>query len=486
MQLQSIHLNNFLTPPSTELSPFLMADNQLSICNGVVLGWKKGSIIKDLGYSKVGSTLEANKPITGLHNFRQSSTVQKILATVNNTAGTNLTLQYNNSGTWTTINVGSTYNGFEDSQVYMEDFIGYCFIVGYDSTDNVFLPVASLTGTTFSTSTNVTDMPQGKYIKRYRDRLYVANCFYSAAAYPYRVFFSSVPSAGAITWTPASDFIDVDFSEQITGIADSWDKLVIFTEFSTYLYDQDTKTKGWDIGCVNGRTVANLGSYLVWANKDNVWASTGGRPTPIADDIKELLLNSSPSVWRATVVGNEYYLYLGSTSAKGLSYTNCMAIFDANLGYWRWRELYDNVTALARFTTNNEDFLYMGVADGMVHSKSKYTDTTPVYTDDGQPILAHFRTKAFDFGDPSVLKTITKIITYSEYGQQLMLRFGIYNKNNEVVMPFTDIGNLTSIISMFDKKLTGHFIEIEGKEFSKNQPFSILGLSVIIGLDSKV
>lgn len=486
MEAKAIHLNNFLTPPSTELSPFLMADNQLSICNGVNLGWKKGSIIKDLGYSKVGTTLEAGKPITGLHNFRQSSSVQKILATVNNSAGTNLTLQYNNAGTWAAINVGTTYDAFEDCQTYMEDFIGYCFIVGYDSTDSVYLPSASLTGTTFSTTTNVTDMPRAKYITRYRDRLYIANCFITDTAYPYRVYFSSVPTAGAITWTVATDFIDVDFSEQITGLGSNWDKLVVFTEFSTYLYDQDTKTKGWDVGCVNGRTVANLGSYLIWANKDNVWASTGGRPTPIANDIKELLLNSSPSVWRATVVGKEYNFYIGATDANGISYTNCMATFDSELGYWRWRELYDDVTALARYTSNNEDFLYMGVDDGMVHSKSKYTDTTKIYADDTKPILAQFRTKAFDFGDPSILKTINKIVAYCQDAQQLSLRFRIYNQNNEIVMPFTEIGKLKKVINAFDKTLTGHFLEIEGKEYSTTQPFEFWGLSLNLLIDSKL
>lgn len=482
MTPQSIHLNNFLTPPSTELSPFLMADNQLSICNGVNIGWKKGTIIKDLGYVKVGSTLEAGKSVTGLHNFRQTASTQKILATINNTAGTALTLQYNNSGTWTAINVGTTYNGYEDAQTYMEDFIGYCFIVGYDSTDGVWLPAGSLTGTTFSTSTNVTSMPASKFIKRYRDRLYVAN----ASGAPYRVYFSSVPVAGAITWTVATDFFDVDFSEEITGLGSNWDKLAVFTEFSTYLYDQDTKTKGWDIGCVNGRTIANLGSYLIWANKENVWASTGGRPTPIANDIKELMLNSSPSSWRATVVGKEYYLYLGDTDANGISYNNCLAIFDSEVGCWRWRELYDDVTALARFTNNNEDFLYMGVADGMVHCKSKYTDTTKYYSDDGKPILAHFRTKAFDFGDPSVLKTITKIVAYCKDAQQLSLRFRIYNRNNEIVMPFTDIGRLGNVINVFDKQLSGNFIELEGKEYSTNQPFEFWGLSLLLGLDSKL
>lgn len=482
MQVNSIHLNNFLTPPSTELSPFLMADNQLSICNGVNLGWKKGSIIKDLGYSKVGSTLEASKPITGLHNFRQSSSTQKILATVNNTAGTALTLQYNNAGTWTVINTGTTYNLFEDAQVYMEDFIGYCFIVGYDTTDGVWLPSASLTGTTFSETTNVTSMPDVKFIKRYRDRLYVAN----ASGAPYRVYFSSVPVAGAITWTTATDFFDVDYSESITGLGANWDKLIVFTEFSAYVYDQDSKTLLGDTGCVNGRTIANLGSYLVWANKDNVWASTGGRPTAIANDIKELLLNSTPSAWRAVTVGREYYLYLGDTEANGLSYNNCLAIFDSELGYWRWRELYDDVTALARYTSNNEDFLYMGVADGMVHVKSKYTDTTQIYADDTKPILAHFRTKAFDFGDPSVKKTVNKVIAYCQSGQQMTLRFRVWDKNNEIVMPWTNIMELSSIITSYDKPITGNFIQFEGKEYSGNQSLEFYGLSMQLGQDSKL
>ena len=482
MQAQSIHLNNFLTPPSTELSPFLMADNQLSICNGVNLGWKKGQITKDLGYSITGDKSVDGKKVTGLHNFRQSSTVDKLLITKNNTTDTKLTLKYNNSGVWTDINVGTRYDGFEDSIVYMEDFIGHCFIVGYDKVDNVFLPVASLTGTTFSPTANVTNMPSSKYIKRYRDRLYVAN----TASYPYRVYFSSVPEASIISWTTSKDFFDVDYSEQITGLGSNWDRLIVFTEFSSYIYDQSSKVKLGDIGCVNGKTIANLGSYLLWANKDNVWASTGGRPTPIASDIKELLLNSNPEDWRATVVANEYNLYLGSTEANGITYKNCLCTFDGDLGCWRWRELNDAMSEVACYTNNNEDFLVLGTGDGNVYTKSKYTDPSPSYTDNGEPIIAHFRTRAFDFGDPSVQKTVSKVIAYCKNAQQLMLRFRIYNKNNEVVMPFTDIGRLSEVINVFPKQITGNFIEFEGKEYSGNAPFEFWGLSVLLGIDSKL
>jgi hypothetical protein len=484
MLTNPFHQVDFLSPPTTELSMFLMADNQLQICDGVELSTQKGIITKDLGYTKVGTTLQSSKAITGLHNFRQTSAIQKILATVNNSGDTALTLQYNNGGTWTAINTSTTWTGFEDALTDMEDFIGYCFIVGYDDTDGVFLPNISLTGTTYSTSTNITSMPQAKYIKRYRDRLYAANCYYSATAYPYRVYFSSVPSAGAITWTPASDFIDVDYSEQITGIAENWDQLIIFTEFSAYLYNQDTKKKSWDTGCINHRTIQNVGAYTIWATKTAVWASTSGRPTPISNDITQLLKNSNPTGWRSAVVDREYHLYVGSTMASGIAYGNCVLIFDTELGYWRWRELANALTAMARYTASNKDFLYMGATSGEVFVKSKWTDASPVYADAGYPITAQFRTKAYHFGDPSTQKTITKLLTYTERGNGLMFRFRVFNERQEVMMPFTDIGQLDRFMNVFDKKLTGHFIQFEGRELGSKQSFKFYGFTAILGVDS--
>lgn len=122
----------------------------------------------------------------------------------------------------------------------------------------------------------------------------------------------------------------------------------------------------------------------------------------------------------------------------------------------------------------------------MVHVKSKYTDSTPLYTDDGTPILAHWQTRAFDFGDPAVKKTVNKIVTYCKSGQQLTLRFRVYSQNNEIVMPWTEIGQLGSIVNQFDKLLTGHFIQFEGKEFSSRQAFEFYGLSLQLGQDSNL
>lgn len=485
--LQTLDYLNFLGALQTAVSPFLVADNELTLMSNVNVTYRLGSIIKRLGYSQVGDTLQASKSITGLHNFRQNSATQKILATVNNSGGTALVLKYNSAGTWTTIDTSTTYTGYEDTIVEMEDFIGYCFIVGYDSTDGVFLPVGSLTGTTFSTSTNVTDMPQGKYIKRYRDRLYVANCYYGAVAYPYRVCFSSVPSAGTITWTTATDYLDVDYSEAITGIGENWDKMLIFTEYSAYLYNQEEWKKSWDVGCSNHRTIKNSGIYTIWANRDGVWQSTGGFPQNIAGRIIDFIRYGDPTSFFAEVIDEEYNLYVGNVTVNGISYSNCAVIWNIPTQTWRVEEYYDTISIYARYNSSGDDFLYMGCSDGEVMVKSKYTDTTPVYTDDGQPINAIFQTKIFDFGAPSVEKEFAKIIAYAEKGSQLTLKTLIVDNNTRGLLDPKAIGQCSSYISDFTPAITkGNFLQITGSENSTNPYFIFNGFSLLVGSNTKL
>lgn len=482
---QPFHIPHFLQPPTTELSHFLLGDNQLAIANGCNPSYKRGVLTKDLGYTLVGSTIQAGKAITGLHHFRQSSTVRKMLATVNNSGDTALQLFYSTGGAWTELTDAETaWSGYEDALVEMEDFIGYCFFVGYDATDDVFLPNRTLTGTTFGT-TNTTSMPQGKYIRRYRDRLYVANC-YNGSAQPYRVYFSSVPSAGAITWTPASDFFDVDYSEAITGIEQNWDQLMVFTELSAYAYNRTELKKVWDVGCIQHRSIRNIGGYMIWASKDNVWASTGGRPVPIGNDIQELIRQATIASCRAEVVDNEYHLYLGNTQANGLSYSNCLATYNIDTGMWRWRELADGITALALFTSSGRNYLYLGANDGDVHVKGKYTDAALATSDNGAPIKSHFRTKAYDFGDPSVLKKIVKTIAYAESGLGLTLYYRVFDKGQEAIQDFRRIGPVSGIINEFSAGLEGHFIQFEGREMSSNQPWKFHGFTAIFGPASRV
>lgn len=477
--------NNFIEGLYADVSLLDIPENALYVQDNCVTSYKLGAILKRPGYKKIGDTLESGKSITGLHNFRQTAAVQKELATINNTAGTNLTLKYNNAGTWTNIALGGAWDGFEDSIVEMEDFITYCFFVGYDSNDDVFLPVGSLTGTTFSTSTNVTDMPQAKYIKRYRDRLYIANCYESGAAQPYRVYFSSVPSAGAITWAPASDFIDVDYSEEITGLGVNWDRLVIFTEYSAYMYNQDEKKKMWDVGCANHRTIRNQGPYMIWADMDNVWMSTGAQPQAIGGRVVDFIRGSNMTNSFAEIVDEEYHLYLGSVTVNGISYSNCSIIFNIPTGTWRVHEYADTMSVYAKFYQSGQDYLHMGTTGGDVKELGKYTDSTLLTDDDGTAIHSWFMTGALDFGNPEVRKSLGKIFAYADRAQGLKLRARVIDRNSIGVSEFENLAELNKYITEVQcNPKDGNFLQIEGQENGSNPYWSLLGLTINVEADT--
>jgi hypothetical protein len=146
---------------------------------------------------------------------------------------------------------------------------------------------------------------------------------------------------------------------------------------------------------------------------------------------------------------------------------------------WRWRELYDSITVLARYVTGGSASLYMGTTGGMVMEKGKHTDTTPASSDNTKPITSHFRTKAYDMGDPAVVKDITKVFSYAEYAQGLSLHYRIFEKNQEAIMPFKPIGNCTKLINQFNVGAKGHFIQFEGKEYSTKQAWRFYGLTAL-------
>lgn len=468
--------NNFLGGANTALSPLIQPQNTPTVLNGVNNAYKLGGLLKDVGYSQVGNTIEANKSVTGLFDFHQSPSVQKILATINNTAGTNLVLAYNNAGTWTDITLSSAWDGFEDCKVEMEGFIGYCFLVGYDATDSVFLPVGSLTGTTFSTSTNVTSMPTAKYIKRYRDRLYIAHAYTSGTLYEYRVYFSSVPSAGAITWTPASDFLDVDYGAAITGMETNWDRLMVFTEHTAWIYDQTIWKQLWDTGCSAHRTIANKGVFMYWGDYDNFWRSSGGQPQAIGGPVMDFIKAGNPRNFFSCVVDEEYRVYVGTVTVNSVTYTNCELVFNIPTQTWRWREYKDNFTIYAPYNDSGTIRQYMGADDGEVMNKGKYTDATLISSDDGGDIAANFELAPVWLNSDKV-KTLNKIVAYADRAQGLNLKARIVDRSTRILTPYKPLGKLTKYINEFDVHFDkGVMIQIAGSERSSAPYFSLLGL----------
>jgi len=482
-----VQQTNQLGGANTNLSPFLQPANSPTILNGCNTTYKLGALLKDTGYVIVGTQLENNKTIRGLFNFRQSSATQKMLATVDDATSDDTQLFFSTGGAWTEIAAAETaWANKAGIDVNMESFLGYCFFVGHGATDG-FLPVGSLTGTTFSTSTNVTNMPGAKYIKRYRDRLYIANCDITGTAYPYRVFFSSIPTAGSITWTVASDFIDVDYSEEVTGLGEAWDKLVIFTEFSAYMYDQSQKKKVWDVGGYH-KTIHNHGSNMYFANGDGVWVSSGGQPQNISGPIIDFIRVATPSDFKGAIVDEEYHLYLGaSLKVNGVTYSNVVATFNIPNKTWRWREMADTPNVLAKYTASGTSHLWFGDTDGNVFKKGKYTDGTLLSSDNTAAINANFELAPIFINNLNFEKEMTRLTAYAERAVGLHLKARVINRRERVLTPYKPLGELNKFINEFDVEVDqGVMIQIAGSEYGTNPYFSFYGIDMEVEKSSDI
>lgn len=482
------HYLNYVEGVQTDISPFLVPENALSLQLNCTTSYRLGTIMKRLGYERVQGVLESGNSITGLFHFRQTATTVETLATVNDATDDDTQLFYRTTGAWAPIAGAETaWANVANAAVEMEAFIGYCFFVGYNATDG-FLPVASLTNTTtFSTATNVTSMPQAKFIKRYRDRLYVFNCRTGGTNYPFRFYYSSVPSAGAITWTVASDFLDVDYSEEGMGMGENWDRLVLFTEYSAYFYNQVEFKKVWDVGCSAHRTIKNAGAQMLWANRDGVWRSTGGRPENIAGRVIDFIRFGTPTNFFAEIVDEEYYLHVGDVTVNGISYTNTVLVWSIPTETWRVHSYANTFTIFGKVFSSGHDFLYIGLSNGTVHVHSKYTDATPIYSDGqvgatlGTAIASWFQTGALTLGNPAQRKKIEKIIAYSDRAQSLRLKASVIDDNTMAKREFHKLGELRKYINEFpctpDK---GHLLQIEGTENSTNPYWSLFGFTIYV------
>lgn len=474
---------------NTNVSPLIHPIDAPYLLNGCTNTWKIGAITKDTGYSIVDAQMESGKSIKGLFNFRQIPGTEKMLATVDDATSDDTQLFYraNGAGSWTEIAGAETaWANFANINVEMEAFIGYCFFVGYGATDG-FLPVLSLTGTTTSTTVNVTNMPQAKFIKRFNGQLYVANCRSAATNYPFRVYNSSFPSAGAITWTVATDFKDVDYSEEITGMEEAWGKLVVFTEYQTYFYDLSTWRAVWSQGCSAHRTIKKKGPYMLWCDFDGVWASTGGQPQNISGEIYSLYKAGNPRNYFAEIVDEQYYLYLGTITVGDTTYTNLVAVFDIGKSIWWVREMGQQMTTFAQYNDSGIKRLYMGTANGQVMNKGKYTDATLLKSDNGSDISSSFELAPFHLDALDRFKSLESIVTYADKPGGIKLYGRVIDSNSRITTPYVPLGEITKYIETFDVDLDpGVLLQIMGQETGQREYWSFLGYAINVELDSKI
>ena len=419
--MTTIRYNNFLGLINNGVSDFLMRENELSAAKNV-WSYKLGKLQKVPGYSQIGNQITAHRDISFLHYYYDTENKIDYMLAVSSDDD-DLILKYRTTGDFSTINgIGTSWEGYASAKVDMTNFLGRTFIVGYMD-GSLFLPNATVNGTTFSTSdTDISSMPQGKFVIVYNDLLYVLYAKKGTTIYPSRAYYSDEISSGNISWNNLSTkFISFgyDNGDEITGVAVALNRLIVFKNFSMWSYDESSVSKIADIGCNSYRSIKVINGILYWTNRKGIWRWTGSAPELISGKVQPFFDAISQSTVKNQIAEvydeNEYRVFIGDITVDNIAYTNTWICFNTLQNNFYIRCTYDKATSACVYVESNTDKkrTYFGNDNGHVMKFAHEVDS--VYSDNEHAIDSFFTTKAYDHGVPEDLKFTNRIVFFTNY-----------------------------------------------------------------------
>jgi len=343
-----------------------------------------------------------------------------MLAVSNN--GANLTIRRRTTNLWGSFGDLAWWDNYAGSIVDIENYLGKAFIVGYKSGTN-FLPNALVDGITFKSwneDSSLVSMPEGKFIIRYRDLLYVLHAKTGGTVYPTRAYYCDEPVAGAITWNNlTTTFVEFgyDDGDVITGGVEALDKLIVFKNDSMWSYDESQVQQIADIGCDSHRSIKKINKIIYWYNRDGFWRWRGGQPElisakaqPFIDAMDQTTLTN---VIATPYNGFEYRAFIGTVTVEGITYTNTWFCWDT-----RREKCYIRCTAhpaksCCIYSEDGKRRAYFGDNDGYVYRFATKVDE--VYDDNGSEIDSFFITKNLDYGVPESKKIVNRMTTFTKH-----------------------------------------------------------------------
>lgn len=393
---------------------FNKPSNELKACKNVQED-RVGILKRVPWYSKADSNtvnLTAGN-VNFLHHYFQSSAdswagKSYLLASSNKWTG--LTIQQRTTWAWSDVTWG-TISSVADANIYAINYLDKAMIVWYDPVDKTYITPWVVSWTTFSTEdSDVSNMPSGRYIVRYRDLPYVLYTKIGSDIYPSRAYYPAAPVNMAIPvwgWNAPYNFeqFGQDDWDEITWWAEAYDHLVVFKTRSMWTYNQDTTMKVADIGCDSAKSIQTIWGILYWANRDWIWRWAGSLPQLISWKVQPFIDAIDQSKLWEMVASNywfEYRLYIGDVTVDWIKYTKAWICFDVRREKFYIRSTSHQPLVTAKFIEDGKERMYFGSDNWFVYKQSTYIDN--VNSDDWNEIDYFFITNDLDFSAPQTVK----------------------------------------------------------------------------------
>ncbi len=458
-----------------------------------------GGIRKSPGYTTRGSAVTGVTSVLALTNFYYGDNIKQV-AVMQGAASADAYVYTSNTGVWTAQSMSLTSNVKPEFATFLDGL----FMVDYSDATRYY------DGTTWLTTTNVTDAPKARIVTSYGDKLYLGNTVIGSTSYESRVNMSSLPDTSYnITWDTSNtgNWFDVQpkDGDKIKAFAKNSGRLLIFKENTLWRYDTNSLTQiSGAPGTNNCRTVKEIATFgvTVYFHKSGIYLINGTEVTllsrkiqPIIDGVSSINLDKLC----AYTSGDYYCIYLGdiSNTYENLTINNCAVIFDiARSRIVSVESLAHNPTMYASYRDDRSEMTYESADDYYESSEDTYNglvtasdsiyfgaDNGRVYqigntqaTHSGTTISATFQTHNYY---PAGIHARTQFKALKFYIQQCK-RIRLYYSIDDA--PWRPMGKVQTndheIYYEFPEQVHGNRIKFKGVENSVGVYSKVLGIDI--------
>lgn len=379
---------------NAKTSPLYIKDNECEVIVNYTLD-TLGSLSKRNGISYLIGQIVDTKSINGLYFFKdsQGTDYSNVLAVSDVAGGATATIFKISSNAWANSKTSDTAS----KQTNFASFLDYVFRV-----NGADVMGSSVDLSTWGT-TNCLGTAKPKFIWVWEDRLYAGSD--QNAPNKSRIFWSELPSSGTITWG-TNNWADInpDDNDEITWCEPFGTRTLIFKNKAVYRWtfgQVEPDIVPGTQGTPQGLTVKQTAGFCFFANEYGVYAYSGsGIPKLISNKVKPYIdAITDFTALRAEVDNDHYYLYIGSVTVGGKTWSNAMLVYTISANAWHLETYPFAIKFMSRLRSKTlgatviYDSVYLGDNDGFVYRKgtgfTDYNGTTAT------PISGYIRTKEY-------------------------------------------------------------------------------------------
>lgn len=367
------------------------------------------------GTARVGDQIVDNAEVLGVHQFITTGGVAILLAAVNDGASPSHLDIYSLTGsTWTKRKEDLTKDIKARFLTYLDT------VVAYNGTDAA---TCSVNGTAWAAATGNLDganFPLGDVAIEWNDRIYVSG----VSGEKHRLYYSSTPTAGAISWTSGNGYLDIepeDGGGDITALAKVPGYLLIFKERSLKRWNGSSTFPDdlFKVGAASMEAVC-LGkgaAYFFSADGKGIYATAGSYPALISKPVKDII-DAIPSSYYTSVSshsdGTDVRFSIGDITLDGLDYTNVVLKYNIDTQTWSCHSYGTEPLVWTTYKSGGETITIFGDNDGNIMEIGTGTEDVDAAAA-VVPIEFTYQTHELEFSD--TIQEITRLVVHTRYGK---------------------------------------------------------------------